>query len=192
MAKTKLQKAQLFESYLKILESGNFFLIKLNKNLPAFSINEYRKYLNENNSSMHLLKNKVFIKAVETNKLYAEFFKGFAFDSNIAIVQAEDIIIALKGLDKMQESAKELLALRGKEEDEVKKYKSHELVAGVVAGNIVEKQDLNMLATLPGVDALYGMLAGGLKNVLSGFVSVLSGNIRNLAYALNQVVESKK
>ena len=192
MAKTRLQKAKLFDLYTKTLEGGNFFLIVLNKNLPAYAINEYRKYLKANGASMHLLKNRVFLKALETNKAYQEAFDAYNFDKNISLVQAEDIIVALKGLDKMTESAKDILALQGKDEVFVKKYQAYDLMAGVIQGAFVNKEDLTMLAELPGVDALYGMLAGGLKSLLTGLAGALGGNIRNLAYALNQVVETKQ
>ncbi len=192
MAKTKLQKAQLFDIYTKILEQGDFILLKLSPYLPAKAINAYRQYLEDNNGRMHLLKNKVFLKAVETKDSYKEHVNPESITGNIALITGEDIIATLKGLEQLEQSAKELLGLAGKDEVFVKKYQAFEYMFGYVQGAYVEAADIKMLSELPGVNALYGMLAGGLNGLLSGFVSVLGGNIRNLAYALKQVSENKK
>jgi len=47
------------------------------------------------------------------------------------------------------------------------------------------------LARLPGREALLGQVAGALSAPLRGLASVLQGNIRNLAFVLNQIKDKK-
>lgn len=191
MAKTRKQKQQLFTLYQDIAQNQDFVLIRLHTKLPAKAINAFRLYLLENNGKMYVLKNKVFLKAVAQVQENVPALKDLNLEGPIGLIAAQDIIIALKGLKKLEQDAKDLLALIIDDEEFVKKYKAYDYVMGVVQKSRVNAQDLAMLSQLPGVDALYGMLAGGLKALLNGLAGALSGNIRNLAYALKQVAENK-
>jgi len=192
MAKTRLQKAELFDLYSNTLNKGTFILVKLSTKLPAKAVNAYRLFLSDKNGKMHVLKNRIFLRALNASEAYKDFAKDLNLTGNIALITSDDIVSALKGLEKMQESAKELLGMSDMPEEDVKKYVAYDYEFGFVESSYVNPQDLKMLSTLPSIDALYGMLAGGLKSLLTGLASALSGNVRNLAYALNQVAENKQ
>ena len=63
--------------------------------------------------------------------------------------------------------------------------------AGFVDGRVVSTAEVSQLADLPPRDVLLARLLGSLNSPISGFVSVLNGNIRGLAVALNAIAEKK-
>lgn len=73
-----------------------------------------------------------------------------------------------------------------------KKHKSLEIKAGIVDGKIIGIDEIKNLASLPSKEVLIAQTLGGLNAPITGFVNVLQGNIRNLVYALNAVVEKKE
>ncbi len=52
--------------------------------------------------------------------------------------------------------------------------------------------DVDRLSKIPGKDVLRAKVVGSLNSPLYGIVSVLSGNLRNLVYALNSIREAKQ
>ncbi len=63
---------------------------------------------------------------------------------------------------------------------------------GIVEGNIVEEDQIETLSKLPSREVLLAQLVGTLQSPTRGFVTVLSGTIRGLVIALNQIKEAKE
>ena len=63
--------------------------------------------------------------------------------------------------------------------------------AGFIDGRVVTPADVAVLANLPPRDVLLARLLGSLNSPVTGLVSVLNGNIRGLAVALNAIAEKK-
>jgi large subunit ribosomal protein L10 len=62
-------------------------------------------------------------------------------------------------------------------------------VGGVLDGKFVGAEDVESLAQLPGKQELYAKMVGSLNAPVSGFVNVLSGNIRGLVNVLKAISE---
>jgi len=73
-----------------------------------------------------------------------------------------------------------------------KKFKSLEIKAGYVDGNVIDAENVNTLAALPPRELLVAMVLRGLNAPVTGFVNVLNGNLRGLVVALNAIAESKQ
>jgi len=73
-----------------------------------------------------------------------------------------------------------------------KKFKKGEILGGVVDGAVVSADEVKALSKLPSKDALVGMFVNVVAAPLRGLVTVLNGNIRGLALALNAVKEKKE
>lgn len=73
-----------------------------------------------------------------------------------------------------------------------KKNKKGKPLGAVVDGAIVSSEDVMALSKLPSRDALVGMFVNVVAAPLRGLVTVLNGNIRGLAIALNAVKEKKE
>jgi large subunit ribosomal protein L10 len=73
----------------------------------------------------------------------------------------------------------------------VKTNKKAKMLGGLIGSNFYDEKDVMRLAQLPGKQQLLGMLVGTINAPISGFVSVLHGNLRNLVYALAAIKDQK-
>ncbi len=67
--------------------------------------------------------------------------------------------------------------------------KTHEklgVVGAIIHGKFVDAAYVKSLAALPGRNELYAKIVGSIAAPMSGFVSVLGGNLRGLAQVLRQ------
>ena len=105
------------------------------------------------------------------------------------------------GIDTAKFDAKVPLSLSWSHDDEVlpakilyafaKKQENLKLVGGVLGQDYLDVVAVKALAVLPGKDELRGRLVGVIASPLRGLASVLSGNLRNLVYALNAIAGKK-
>ena len=72
-----------------------------------------------------------------------------------------------------------------------KEVETFKILAGLLDGKLLSGKEIMALARLPGREALLGQVAGALSAPLRGLASVLQGNIRNLAFVLNQIKDKK-
>ncbi|MFA5946565.1 MAG: 50S ribosomal protein L10 [Patescibacteria group bacterium] len=82
-------------------------------------------------------------------------------------------------------SAAKLLKELMKEKETIK------LVAGVLDGRMMSKEEVTQLASLPSKQELLQKLVGTLNAPVSGFVNVLAGNLRGLVTVLGAINEKK-
>ena len=61
----------------------------------------------------------------------------------------------------------------------------------VLEGKVVDVAAVNALASLPSREVLVAKVLGSMNAPITGFVTALSGNIRNLLYVLNAIGEKK-
>ena len=73
----------------------------------------------------------------------------------------------------------------------IKKTNKTEIKAGVLEGKVVDVAAVNALASLPSREVLVAKVLGSMNAPITGFVTALSGNIRNLQYVLNAIGEKK-
>ena len=67
-----------------------------------------------------------------------------------------------------------------------------EVKGGLLDGRVVSVDEVKALAKLPSREVLIAQLLGGLNAPIQGLATVLSGNIRGLAVARNQIREKKE
>lgn len=65
------------------------------------------------------------------------------------------------------------------------------IVGGVLEGAYASAEQMVALSKVPSKPELYAKLVGSLNAPISGFVNVLSGNLRSLVYVLKAVQEAK-
>ncbi|MBP2651882.1 MAG: rplJ [Firmicutes bacterium] len=72
------------------------------------------------------------------------------------------------------------------------KLQAIEIKAGLVEGKVIDAQGVKALASLPSREVLVAKLLGTMQAPITGFVNVLHGNLRNLAYVLEAVRQQKE
>lgn len=65
------------------------------------------------------------------------------------------------------------------------------IAGGLLEGKFVDQTQILALSALPSKQELYAKLVGSMNAPVSGFVHVLSGNLRGLVCALNAIKEQK-
>jgi large subunit ribosomal protein L10 len=66
-----------------------------------------------------------------------------------------------------------------------------EFVGGFLDAKFINKEEVINLASLPGKEELYAKMLSSMNSPVSGFVNVLSGNIRGLLNVLKAVADNK-
>lgn len=74
----------------------------------------------------------------------------------------------------------------------IDEFKKMEFKAGILEGEIIDKEAVEALSKLPSKEELIGKMLGSLNAPIYGLANVLSGTIRSLVYALNAIAEQKK
>ncbi len=75
--------------------------------------------------------------------------------------------------------------------DYAKDHENFTVKAGFVEGRTIEPAEVKALAALPPKEVLVAKVLGSMNSPITGLVTVLNGNIRGLAVALNAIAEKK-
>ena|SRR5207253_701475 len=166
--KTRAQKAEeIAELTQEIGKANNAFLIDF-KGITVPQVTELRKQVRETKSGYLVVKNTLALLALKDSPIVAmrEQFSGptaIAFNANDAVVLA-------KALTKF---AKDVPAVRFK--------------GALLNGQVVPAEQIQAIASLPTREELVAKLLFLLQSPIRGLVTVLQGNIRNLAVVLDQI-----
>ncbi len=72
-----------------------------------------------------------------------------------------------------------------------KKFEKFQIKAGVVEGSVFNADEIKAIAALPSKEQLVAKVLGSFNAPITGFVNVLSANMRGLVVALNAIAEKK-
>ena len=169
MAKTREQKEQSVKSITEKLKVAKSVVFADYKGLTMKQLSDLRKTLKTAGAEFDVTKNTLMEIALKESKLPEEAQK--AQKGPIAtLFSFEDEITPVKALVKALKDAQ-----MGK------------IIAGLFNGEFLDTASVTRLSALPGKQELRGQVVGLLVSPLRGMVTVLSGNTRNLVYALEQI-----
>ena len=117
--------------------------------------------------------------------------------NNMASIAAKEAGIEglddyLKGPLAMVSSDKDPVAAAKLISEFIKENRIMEIKGGLVEGKVIDADGVKALANLPSREVLLARLLGSMQSPITGFVTVLQGNIRNLVYALDAVRQQKE
>ena len=117
--------------------------------------------------------------------------------NNMASIAAKEAGIEglddyLKGPLAMVSSDKDPVAAAKLISEFIKENRIMEIKGGLVEGKVIDAEGVKSLANLPSREVLLARLLGSMQSPITGFVTVLQGNIRNLVYALDAVRQQKE
>jgi large subunit ribosomal protein L10 len=143
----------------------------------------YNTFTQENSVAIRELAKQVDATAcVVKNAVTTIAFKDMGIEGAEAILKGP--VLAILGNDPV--------AVSKVAADFKKKAKKGDALGGVVDGALVSADEVVALSKLPSKDILIGMFVNVVAAPLRGLVTVLNGNIRGLAIALNAVKEKKE
>jgi large subunit ribosomal protein L10 len=173
MALSKDKKAEVVAEVSELLDSSKLTVIAKYTGTSVKSMQRLRREARETGTTVSVVKNRLFQRALNGSERFkdtsAELFTGqlmYAFNADDEVAPAQ------------------VLANFAKQQPQI------EFVAGLNAdGQVLSADDIKALAALPSKDQLRAQLAGTIAAPLSGFVNVLSGNIRGVMNVLNARAE---
>jgi len=166
--KTRAQKsAEVSELTEEIGKASNAFLIDF-KGITVPQVTELRKQVRETKSGYVVVKNTLALIALKDSPIVA-MREQFTGPTAIAF-NATDAVALAKALTRF---AKDVPAVRFK--------------GAMLDGQVVAAEQIQAIASLPTREELVAKLLFLLQSPIRGLVTVLQGNIRNLAVVLDQI-----
>jgi large subunit ribosomal protein L10 len=174
MALTKQGKKEVIDEVAELLGSSKLTVVAKYQGTTVKALQGLRREAKDNGTKVKVVKNRLVIQALQANE-------------------------GLKSADTSELTGMLLYAFNA--EDEVapaqvlasfaKKYPTLQFVGGITSdGQFIGSDDVKALASLPSKDQLRGILVGTIAAPLSGFVNVLSGNVRGVLNVLNARAEA--
>ena len=167
----EVKKQQVRDMAAKLNEAGSIVLADY-RGLTVEEDTELRSKMRKEGVEYKVIKNNIIKHAIQGTELESlmEFLIG---PTSMAI--SKDEVAPAKIMFKFAKS-----------------LEAFELKAGVVNGKVVDIAGIEQLAKLPSKEELIAKMLGSMSSPITGFVTVLSANIKGLAVALNAIIEKKQ
>ncbi|MBU4360961.1 50S ribosomal protein L10 [Candidatus Parcubacteria bacterium] len=168
MPKTKQQKEQVLKGLKNKIQDSNSLVISTFSNLNVNDDQQLRADLRKDGVQYEVAKKTLLKKAFKDNKM-----DGLAEDEllgNISVATSKDEVIGAKILSKFAKSRE-----------------NFKIVGGILNKIWVDANKVAELAKLLTKPELIAKTVYTIKAPLTGFVNVLSGNIRGLVNVLNAI-----
>ena len=156
------------------LNSQGTLIVTSYKGLSSQDMNQLRKQLRGISDEYVVVKDSIVKRALADgpNNRIAEFIEG---EVGIVIDKKDDPIHVSKILAKF-----------------LKGHEAMKIHGGIMKGDIISKEDIAMLASLPSREVLLGKLANVLNAPIQGLAGALAAILSKILYALNAVKEKKE
>ena len=169
----RIAKEKVVSDLTKKFDESNFFILTHNNGLSVHEITSLRDKLRESGSTFKVVKNSLAKIAVNDTKVkdLSEYFKG-----PLAIVFSEELTSQPKIIS-----------------DFTKDNENLSIVGGFMDGEIIDKEIISKLASLPSLDTLRAKIIGSLTSSASkiaGIVNKPGGQIAQVLSAKSQSGEA--
>lgn len=173
MATTRKEKEEILTQLTQDLKSAKGIVFAQYRGLTVKEIDKIRKSLTKEKIKYQVVKITLLKKALSALGIKSD---ALAVSGPVAVAVSEE------------EETAPARAIKGMKKD----FDKLTIDGGVFNSMIVGADVINQLASLPSRQELLGQLVSVISGPSRGLVTVLSGNIRKLVYALNAIAESKK
>ncbi len=173
MAQTRESKEKELAQITELLSSSKLTVVASYSGLSVAQLQQLRADSAESNTRVKVAKNRLVKHAASQNEKLKDSDLSVLNGQLIYAFNSEDEVAPAQALNNFAKTNPNL-----------------EFVAAInEEGQVFTAEEVKALASLPSKDQLRGQLVGTIAAPLSGFVSVLSGNLRGLAQVLNARAE---
>jgi large subunit ribosomal protein L10 len=173
MALSKDKKAEVVAHVSDLLGSSKLTVFVKYAGTPVKAMQELRTQAQDSGTSISVVKNRLMKQALQNDSRFKDI------DTNILSGQ---LMYAFNSQDEVAPA--QVLAKFAKTEPQI------EFVGALSSdGQLISAEELSVLAALPSKEQLRAQLAGTIAAPLSGFMNVLSGNIRGVLNVLSARAE---
>lgn len=169
MALTKLKKQEVISEVEALLKTSKMTIITKYQGTTVKALQTLRREARQNGTQVKVIKNRLVIKALENDKRFSEIDRSALEGMLLYAFNADDEAAPAQCIAQF-----------------ARKNPTIEFIGAITEdGTFMGADDVKALAALPSKDQLRAILAGMLAAPLSGFVSVVSGNLKGLLYVMN-------
>lgn len=174
MALTREKKNEVVDEVSSLLDSSKMTVVAAYQGTTVKAMQELRRSAKDSGTHVRVIKNRLVIKAFENNDSFKSADTSALSGQLVYAFNSEDEVAPAQALAAFAKT-NPTLAFVG---------------AYTADGAFVSADDVKALASLPNKEQLRGMLVGTIAAPLSGFVNVLSGNVRGVLNVLNARAEA--
>lgn len=173
MALSKDKKAEVIANISELLNSSKLTVIAKYSGTSVKSMQELRAQAKQSGTTISVVKNRLVKKALADSQKFKDIDMAILAGQLMYAFNAEDEVAPAQAIASFAKNEPQL-----------------EFVGGLSAdGQLFSADQLKELAALPSKDMLRAQLVGTIGAPLSGFVNVLSGNVRGVLNVLNARTE---
>lgn len=170
MAKTKQKKEEILKDLKEKLADSKSVVFANFTGLSVKDTEDLRAKCREEEVEYLVAKKTLLKKALEEAGFEVPKLEGEVS----AAFSVKDEVIAAKVLDTFAKSHEQV-----------------QFLAGILENKMIDAEKVKGLAKLPSKDELLARMVGSIKAPISGFVNVLSGNLRGFVNVLNAIKDNK-
>jgi large subunit ribosomal protein L10 len=168
-------REKMIKEMKDIISAEKGFVLSSMDNMKATDIDAFRKKIKKSGSRYLVLKNRLANIALKESGI-----EGFSESLS------ENKIL---GIGIIKEDPVEIAKLMA---EFSKNNKGFNISNAFIDGRLIDAEKVKQLASLPGREQLLGMLLCTMNAPVTGFVTVLSGVVKSLLYAIKAVKEKKE
>jgi large subunit ribosomal protein L10 len=169
---TRKQKEFIVKDLAEKLKSSKAVVFSDYKGLSVKDMTALRRELLKEGIDFKVAKKTLMDLALKDAKIEADIIK-MEGQLAMAISQRDEVLAA------------KIIARTAKGNENIK------ILGGILGTKFLKKEEVMALSALPSKEELLAKLVGTLNAPVSGFVNVLSGNLRGLVNVLKAVADSK-
>jgi len=174
MPKTKIQKGEILRDLAEKVKKAKSVVFAKFDTLGTKDNENLRNQLREENSEYFVAKKTLLDLAFKDSKI--ENLKIRDFEGKVAAIFGyEDEVAPARIIGKFKKGVPDKI----------------DFVGGILENKFISAETVMTLAELPGKQELYAKVVGSLQAPISGFVRVLSGNLRGLVCVLSAIKDKK-
>lgn len=167
------EKSQEIQDFSELYKGCQLFVVTESNKLNAVKTLELRKRVYKAGGKLRVFKNTLVAKGLaDGNQTLIKNLKG----QNAFLFASENFIEDLKVLMEFAKENKNVFFIK----------------CGSLDGGFLSSEDLVSLSKLPGKDQMRAQALATMLAPITGFVTALAGNIRNLANVLNNIKNAKE
>ena len=169
MALTREKKEQVVEQIEKLLADSKLTVVAKYQGTPVKAMQQLRREALDGGTTLRVVKNRLFKKALESNDLLKDIDSSDLVGQLLYAFNSQDEVAPARSLADFAKTNPQI-----------------EFVAAITPdGQLLEAIAVKELASLPTKSLLRAQLISTVSAPVSGFVNVLTGNIRGVLNVLN-------
>jgi large subunit ribosomal protein L10 len=175
MALTKEKKVEVISEAKDLISSSKLTVLASYSGISVKAMQSLRANSAENNTTIRVIKNRLFKKAASQNDNWKSNFTGdFLTGQVLYAFNPDDEVSPAKVLAEFSKTNPTLEFIGAITQD----------------GTFIGPDDVKSLASLPSKDQLRAQLVGTIAAPLTGFINVMNGSLRGVINVLNARSES--